>query len=73
MHPIRMDSLSRPVPKDCTKCNVGLTPVATWSGHHLRHTGLAKRSAVHRAVEEERRHIASEIDWLREKTPFHRI
>ena len=53
------------------KMQRGLEPVATWSGHHLRHRGL--HDAVCRAMNEERAHIASEIEWLREKTPFHRI
>ena len=52
------------------KMQRGLRPVPTWSGHHIRHTGL--QNAVVRSLVEERQHILAEIDWLKEKTPFHR-
>jgi len=53
------------------KMQRGLVPVQTWSAHHLRHPGL--HDAVQRATIEEQSHIESEIEWLTEKGPFHRI
>jgi predicted N-acyltransferase len=52
------------------KMQRGLVPVRTWSAHHLRHSGL--HDAVQRATSEEKAHIASEIEWLTERGPFHR-
>lgn len=53
------------------KMQRGLEPGPTWSGHHLRHAGL--HDAVKRSLVEEHAHIAAEIEWLNEKTPFHRM
>jgi predicted N-acyltransferase len=52
------------------KLQRGLVPQRTWSAHCIRHPGL--HDAVSRATLEEGAHIESEIEWLNERTPFHR-
>ena len=52
------------------KLQRGLTPVKTFSAHHLRHGGLHR--AVQQAVSHENQRVESELEWLNSKSPFHR-
>lgn len=46
----------------------GYVPRATYSAHWVRDTGF--RDAVRRFVNEERRHVEQDIEWLAEHAPF---
>ena len=46
----------------------GYLPSATYSAHWIRDAGL--RRAVAGFLEEERRHVAQDIRWVEQRTPF---
>ena len=46
----------------------GYLPNATYSAHWIRDAGL--RRAVARFLEEERHHVAQDIRWIEQRTPF---
>jgi predicted N-acyltransferase len=52
------------------KLQRGLAPAKTYSAHHLGHKGL--HQAVATAVQAENAQVLKELEWLNNRSPFHR-